>query len=51
MFDSLAAGAFMYIAAVDIINEEFGDAGHSHIPVFAVLPAGLTLMAALALFV
>jgi hypothetical protein len=41
----------MYIAAVDIITEEFGDAEHSHIPGFAALLAGLGLMAVLALFV
>ena len=51
VFDALAAGSFMYIAAVDIINEEFGDAKHSHIPGFAALLAGLGLMAALALYV
>lgn len=51
VFDALAAGSFMYIAAVDIITEEFGDAEHSHIPGFAALLAGLGLMTVLAMFV
>ena len=49
--DALAAGSFVYIAAIDIINEEFGEAEHSHLPGLAALLAGLGLMALLALYV
>ena len=51
IFDALAAGSFLYIAAIDIIHEEFGEGEHSHIPAFAALLAGLCLMAVLAIFV
>lgn len=49
IFDGLAAGTFLYIAALDIIQEEFAGA-ESHLPRFAALLGGLALMAALALY-
>jgi zinc transporter 1/2/3 len=50
VFDSLAAGSFLYIAALDIIHEEFDDRPHSHIPAFLALLAGLGLMAVIAIW-
>lgn len=50
VFDSLAAGSFLYIAALDIIQEEFDDRPHSHVPAFLALLAGLGLMALIAIW-
>ncbi len=49
VFDALAAGSFLYIAALDIIQEEF-TGPESHVPRFIALLAGLGLMTALALY-
>lgn len=50
VFDSLAAGSFLYIAALDIIQEEFGEHDRSHIPGFVALITGLGLMALIAVW-
>lgn len=50
VFDALAAGSFLYIAALDIIQEEFGEGEHSHLPGFTALLAGLGLMALIAIW-
>ncbi len=50
VFDALAAGSFLYIAAIDIIHEEFGETHESHLPRLGALLAGLGLMALIALW-
>ena len=50
VFDSLAAGSFLYIAALDIIQDEFGERPHSHVPALLALLAGLGLMALIAVW-
>ena len=50
VFDSLAAGSFLYIAALDIIQDEFGKRTHSHVPALMALLAGLGLMALIAVW-
>ena len=50
VFDSLAAGTFLYIAALDIIQEEFDERASSHVPAFLALLAGLMLMAVIAIW-
>ena len=49
LFDSLAAGTFLYIAALDIIQEEFFDPA-GRWPKFILLAFGLGLMALIALW-
>ena len=49
MFDALAAGTFLYIAIMDIFNEEFMDKKHTYLKLlFSIL--GLLLMALLAVW-
>lgn len=50
VFDALAAGSFLYIAALDIIQDEFGDRHRSHGPAFLALLGGLGLMAVIAVW-
>ena len=50
MFDTLAAGTFLYVAIVEIIGKEFTDR-RAVMPKFAALCLGLALMAVIALFV
>jgi len=50
VFDALAAGTFLYIAALDIIGEEFAGQQHSHLPGLTALLAGLGLMAMIAIW-
>jgi solute carrier family 39 (zinc transporter), member 1/2/3 len=50
VFDSLAAGSFLYIAALDIIQDEFGDRPQSHVPAYLALLGGLGLMAVIAIW-
>ncbi len=50
VFDSLAAGTFLYVSVLDIIEEEFSIPGNEWIK-FAAVICGLGLMAALAYIV
>ncbi|MFH1627836.1 MAG: ZIP family metal transporter [Pseudomonadota bacterium] len=48
-FDALAAGTFLYVALLDILEEEF--AGHKHRPLkFAFVFGGLAVMAIIAIW-
>ncbi len=49
VFDSLAAGTFIYVAVLDIIEEEFSISGNELLKFIAIL-AGLGLMALLAVW-
>ena len=50
VFDSLAAGTFLYIAVVDIIGDEFMRPG-DRMPKSTLLTFGLAFMAVLAIWV
>lgn len=49
VFDSLAAGTFIYIAVLDIIEEEFSIPGNEFLKFFSII-AGLSLIALLAIW-
>lgn len=49
VFDSLAAGTFLYIAVLDIIEEEFSIPGNELLKFISII-AGLGLMSLLALW-
>lgn len=49
VFDSLAAGTFIYVAVLDIIEEEFSIPGNEVLKFLSIL-AGLSLMAVLAIW-
>lgn len=49
LFDALAAGTFLYVAVVDIIEEEFASR-HNQWLKFALVTAGLGLMAVVAIW-
>ena len=48
-FDALAAGSFIYIALLDILQEEFSIRQHRLLK-FALVLAGLTVMAVVAIW-
>ena len=50
IFDSLAAGTFIYVAVLEIIGKEFDDQKRI-VPKFVALCAGLALMALIAVWV
>ncbi|MBU2538201.1 MAG: ZIP family metal transporter [Proteobacteria bacterium] len=50
IFDSVAAGTFLYVAILEIIREEFSSPSKTALAKFFFLGAGLLLMAALAIF-
>jgi zinc transporter 1/2/3 len=50
VFDSLAAGTFVYVASMDIIREEFFETTKNRWIKLLLLAAGLVFMALLALF-
>lgn len=49
VFDALAAGTFLYVASIEIIEEEFSQ-GQRRVAKFACVTLGLALMAALAIW-
>ena len=49
VFDSLAAGTFLYVAVLDIIEEEFSIPGNELLKFLSIVP-GLGLMALLAIW-
>lgn len=49
IFDALAAGTFLYVASMEIIEEEFSQ-GQRRVAKFACVTLGLALMAALAIW-
>ena len=49
-FDALAAGTFIYVAVLDIIDEELTKEGDKILK-FSLIVAGIVLMALLALWV
>ena len=49
IFDSVAAGTFIYVAILEVIAEEFA-AGEDRWPKFTLIGAGLAMMALLALW-